>query len=58
VSPTGIDVVKMNALYYGDNLAILINPIPDGSSGLVFLDPQSELNHHCNILSGMDGYDG
>jgi site-specific DNA-methyltransferase (adenine-specific) len=31
----------MNTLYYGDNLNILCEQIPDASVDLIFLDPPS-----------------
>lgn len=40
----------MNTLYYGDNLEILRNYIPDESVDLIYLDPPFNSNRNYNIL--------
>jgi 16S rRNA G966 N2-methylase RsmD len=37
-----------NTLFYGDNLAILREHIPDGSVGLIYLDPPFNSNASYN----------
>lgn len=39
-----------NALYYGDNLDILRNHIPDASIDLIYLDPPFNSNRSYNVL--------
>ncbi len=39
-----------NALYYGDNLTVLRNELPDGSVDLIYLDPPFNSNANYNIL--------
>jgi site-specific DNA-methyltransferase (adenine-specific) len=39
-----------NALYYGDNLAVLRESIADGSVDLVYLDPPFNSNASYNVL--------
>ena len=39
-----------NKLYYGDNLHILRQYIPDGSVDLVYLDPPFNSNQNYNVL--------
>src|SRR6266508_2564893 len=39
-----------NALYYGDNLAVLRENIPDGSVDLIYLDPPFNSNASYNVL--------
>jgi site-specific DNA-methyltransferase (adenine-specific) len=41
---------KMNTLYYGDNLAILRECIPDKSVDLVYLDPPFQSGRDYNVL--------
>jgi site-specific DNA-methyltransferase (adenine-specific) len=40
----------MNRLYYGDNLAILREQIPDASVDLIYLDPPFNSNRSYNVL--------
>jgi DNA modification methylase len=40
----------MNQLYYGDNLDILRNHIPDASVDLIYLDPPFNSNRSYNVL--------
>jgi len=40
----------MNSLYYGDNLDILRNYIPDESVDLIYLDPPFHSNRTYNVL--------
>jgi len=40
----------MNTLFYGDNLTILRQPIPDASIDLVYLDPPFNSNRSYNVL--------
>lgn len=40
----------MNTLYYGDNLEILRNYIPDESVDLIYLDPPFNSNRDYNVL--------
>jgi site-specific DNA-methyltransferase (adenine-specific) len=40
----------MNTLYYGDNLDILRNYIPDESVDLIYLDPHFNSNRTYNVL--------
>ena len=42
--------LKTNVLYYGDNLEILRNHIPDGSVDLVYLDPPFNSKADYNVL--------
>jgi site-specific DNA-methyltransferase (adenine-specific) len=42
--------VETNALYYGDNLAILRDFIPDDSVDLVYLDPPFNSNRDYNLI--------
>lgn len=42
--------VKTNVLYYGDNLDILRNHIPDESVDLVYLDPPFNSRRSYNVL--------
>lgn len=42
--------VKTNVLYYGDNLDILRNHIPDESVDLVYLDPPFNSKATYNVL--------
>jgi len=42
--------LKTNVLYYGDNLDILRNHIPDESVDLVYLDPPFNSNASYNVL--------
>ena len=46
----GVDGVKTNALYYGDNLAMLREYIPDESVDLVYLDPPFNSNRDYNVI--------
>jgi DNA modification methylase len=39
-----------NTLFYGDNLAILREHIPDGSVDLIYLDPPFNSNASYNVL--------
>lgn len=41
-----------NRLYYGDNLAVLRNSIPDESVDLVYLDPPFNSNRNYNVIFG------
>jgi len=43
-------MIETNALYYGDNLAILRKYIPDGSVDLIYLDPPFNSKATYNIL--------
>jgi len=40
----------MNVLYYGDNLAILREHIPDESVDLIYLDPPFNSRRSYNVL--------
>ena len=40
----------MNTLYYGDNLDILREHIPDESIDLIYLDPPFNSNRSYNVL--------
>lgn len=42
--------LKTNVLYYGDNLDILRNHIPDESIDLIYLDPPFNSNRSYNVL--------
>ena len=42
--------MKTNVLYYGDNLDILRNHIPDESVDLIYLDPPFNSNRSYNVL--------
>jgi len=42
--------LKTNALYYGDNLEILRDYIPDDSIDLIYLDPPFNSNRSYNVL--------
>ena len=42
--------VQKNTLYYGDNLDILREYVPDGSVDLVYLDPPFNSNRNYNVL--------
>lgn len=42
--------MKTNVLYYGDNLDILRNHIPDDSIDLIYLDPPFNSNRSYNVL--------
>ena len=42
--------LKTNVLYYGDNLEILRNHIPDESIDLIYLDPPFNSNRSYNVL--------
>ena len=44
-----------NVLYYGDNLEILRERIPDESVDLIYLDPPFNSNASYNVLFGSDG---
>jgi len=39
-----------NQLYFGDNLSVLREHIPDESVDLIYLDPPSNSNATCNVL--------
>lgn len=41
-----------NTLYYGDNLDVLREHIPDGSVDLVYLDPPFNSNRNYNVIFG------
>ena len=43
-------LIEMNQLYYGDNLAVLRNEIPDESVDLVYLDPPFNSQATYNVL--------
>lgn len=43
-------IPSKNTLYYGDNLAVLRDHIPDASIDLVYLDPPFNSNRNYNIL--------
>ena len=43
-------IPSKNTLYYGDNLAVLRDHIPDDSIDLVYLDPPFNSNRNYNIL--------
>jgi len=40
----------MNCLYYGDNLDILREHIPEESVDLIYLDPPFKSNQGCSLL--------
>jgi site-specific DNA-methyltransferase (adenine-specific) len=42
--------VQTNALYYGDNLGILRDFIPDESVDLIYLDPPFNSNRDYNLI--------
>ncbi len=42
--------LQTNTLYYGDNLHILREYIPDASVDLVYLDPRFNSNRSYNVL--------
>ena len=42
--------LKTNALYYGDNLRILREYVPDESIDLIYLDPPFNSNRSYNVL--------
>ena len=44
------DDARANALYYGDNLAVLREHVPDESVDLVYLDPPFNSNASYNVL--------
>jgi site-specific DNA-methyltransferase (adenine-specific) len=50
--------IEKNTLFYGDNLQILREYIPDGSIDLIYLDPPFNSNRSYNVLfadeSGQD----
>lgn len=45
-------VPTMNQLFYGDNLEVLRQSIPDESVDLVYLDPPFNSNRNYNVLFG------
>ncbi|MET8177447.1 DNA methyltransferase [Streptomyces sp. NPDC005336] len=47
----------MNRLYYGDNLDVLREHIPDGSVDLVYLDPPFNSNRSYNVIFGNNVHD-
>ena len=50
--------VKMNTLYYGDNLEILREHVKDETVDLVYLDPPFNSNASCNVLfKAPDGHE-
>ena len=59
--PSGNDPPMTNALYYGDNLTVLRDHVPDESVDLVYLDPPFNSNASYNVLfrekSGKRGAD-
>jgi 16S rRNA G966 N2-methylase RsmD len=50
--------LKTNVLYYGDNLEILREHIPDGSIDLIYLDPPFNSNRSYNVLFRESGGTG
>jgi adenine specific DNA methylase Mod len=42
--------VRTNTLYYGDNLRVLREQIPDESVDLIYLDPPFNSNRAYNVL--------
>ena len=44
------DDARTNTLYYGDNLAVLRDYVPDESVDLVYLDPPFNSNASYNVL--------
>ncbi len=48
--PSGNKPTMTNALYYGDNLAVLRDHVPDESVDLVYLDPPFNSNASYNVL--------
>ena len=44
------DDARANTLYYGDNLAVLREHVPDESVDLVYLDPPFNSNASYNVL--------
>ena len=44
-----------NKLYFGDNLVILREHVPDESVDLVYLDPRFNSNANHNVLCGEKG---
>jgi site-specific DNA-methyltransferase (adenine-specific) len=47
--------ITANTLFYGDNLPILREHIPDESIDLVYLDPPFNSNRSYNVLFKEDG---
>jgi DNA modification methylase len=41
----------MNKLYYGDNLEVLRDKIPDKSVDLIYLDPPFQSGKNYNVIS-------
>ena len=48
--PSGNEPPMTNALYYGDNLTVLRDHVPDESVDLVYLDPPFNSNASYNVL--------
>ena len=42
--------LRPNVLYYGDNLEVLRDYIPDESIDLIYLDPPFNSNRNYNVL--------
>ena len=42
--------MQTHALYYGDNLGILRDFVPDESVGLIYLDPPFNSNRDSNLI--------
>ncbi len=55
IEGTNMDALKTNVLYYGDNLEILRNYIPDNSIDLIYLDPPFNSKKDYNILFKENG---
>ena len=51
----GMDTLKTNVLYYGDNLEILRKYIPENSIDLIYLDPPFNSKKDYNILFKENG---
>jgi site-specific DNA-methyltransferase (adenine-specific) len=47
--------ITVNTLFYGDNLPILREHIPDESIDLVYLDPSFNSNRSYNVLFKEEG---
>ncbi len=53
--PKGPDLADLNRLYYGDNLQIMREHVPDGSVDLVYLDPPFNSNRAYNVIFAQHG---
>jgi site-specific DNA-methyltransferase (adenine-specific) len=50
VDPTNGSQASVNRLYFGDNLDVLREQIPDESVDLIYLDPPFNSSAHLNVL--------